>query len=87
MISIVQKPIVLKLFFVIDLDDVHSVGLIIFLLMLVSNWNKFFQLNVFDNIHEHVLIKYLEKKRSRRISSYFYEYFFFVDILYKLTMH
>jgi len=57
MISIVQMPIVLKLFFVIELVGVHFVVLIIFLLMLVSNLNKFFQLNVFDNIHEHVLIK------------------------------
>jgi len=58
MISIVQMPIVLKLFFVIVLNDVDFVELIIFLLMLVSNSNKFFQLNVFDNIHEHVLMKF-----------------------------
>jgi hypothetical protein len=58
MISIVQMPIVLKLFVVIELNDIDFVLLIIFLIMLVSNLNKFFQLNVFDNIHEHVLIKF-----------------------------
>lgn len=57
MISIVRKPILLKPVFVFEQVDIHFVVLIVFLLMLVSNLNKFFRLNVVDNIHEHGLIE------------------------------
>ncbi len=63
MISIVRMPIVLKYVFVIEQDVVDFVELNIFLLMLVSNLNKFVRLNVFDNIHEHVLEKNFVKKK------------------------
>jgi hypothetical protein len=84
MISIVQMPIELKLFLVIELSDVHAVVLIIFSLMLVSNLSKFYSLDVFDNNHEHVLDKFIQIFSNKLFFLYFYEHFFVVDIPYKL---
>jgi hypothetical protein len=77
MFSIVQMPISLKLFLVSSLNDIDFVELIIFLLMLVSNSNKFFPLNVFDNNLEHVLNKFnkIFSQKKRKFSFTFMNIF------------